>query len=179
MASFTNVLRGLVERARRTYHSRVTFREVNFDRRAVIIGPDVCRNFHLVHAKKLSIGEGTVINGDCYVNAQGGIFIGKYCHIGKGLTALSSNHNFRSKTKIPYDGHDVMKPITIGDAVWIGANVSLSPGTQIGNGAIIALGAVVRGLVPRCAIVAGNPAVVVGWRDKNEFDRLEREGAYA
>ncbi|WP_157263623.1 acyltransferase [Azohydromonas aeria] len=168
-----------MERARRAYYRHVTFDRVDFDRNSVILGADVCRNFHLVHGQNLSIGQGTVLNGDCYLNAQGGIRIGKYCHIGKGLTALSSNHNFRSSTRIPYDQHDIMQPIAIGDAVWIGANVSLSPGTQIGDGAIIALGAVVRGTVPPCAIVAGNPATVVGWRNKDDFNRLAREGAYA
>jgi acetyltransferase-like isoleucine patch superfamily enzyme len=40
----------------------------------------------------------------------------------------------------------------------------LAPGTQIGSGAVVAIGAVVRGTVPAGAIVRGNPAVVVGQR---------------
>ena len=63
--------------------------------------------------------------------------------------------------------------------VWIAANVSISPGSRIGDGAIVALGSVVRGDVPSCAIVAGNPARVVGWRDSDVFHDLLQQGAFA
>lgn len=179
MADFIDLLRELATRARRTYYARVVFALVDADLRSIALGPDVCRRFHLVDSRRLSIGSGTVLNGDCYINAQGGVRIGRYCHIAKGLTVLSSNHNFRSQTTIPYDDEDVLKPVEIGEAVWIGANVSISPGSRIGDGAIVALGAVVRGEVPSCAIVAGNPAHVVGWRDRDVFERLQQKGAFA
>ena len=179
VASFTDLVRALATRVRKAYYTRVVFASVQADMRHIRLGPDVCRAFHLVQPRSLAIGNGTVLNGDCYLNAQGGIRIGRFCHIGKGLTVLSSNHNFRSRLSIPYDEHDVLKPVAIGDAVWIGANVSIAPGSQVGDGAILALGAVVRGDVPSCAIVAGNPATVVGWRDRDDFERLRREGSFA
>jgi acetyltransferase-like isoleucine patch superfamily enzyme len=126
----------------------------------------------------LSIGEDTVLTEHCYINAQRGITIGRYCHIAKGLTIVSSNHNFRSDVAIPYDNTDILKSVKIGEAVWIGANVSILPGSQIGDGAIISLGSVVRGVVPPCAIVSGNPATIVGWRDKSIFKDLQQKGAF-
>ena len=48
----------------------------------------------------------------------------------------------------------------------------------IGDGAIIAAGSVVVKDVPRCAIVGGNPAKVIKYRDIEHFDKLEKEGKY-
>lgn len=52
--------------------------------------------------------------------------------------------------------------ITIGDDVWLGANTTILKGAQIGNGCIVAAGAVVpKGVYPDRSIIAGNPAKVV------------------
>lgn len=176
IARFFGWLENLHERLTRLYYRTILFgRCVGGDR--VILGPDVWWNFHLVQPERLCIGEGTVLNGECYINAQGGVTIGRYCHVGKGLTIYSSNHNFRSSVAIPYDDVDVLKPVKIGDCVWIGANVSILPGTFIGDGAIVAMGAVVRGEVAPCTIVGGNPARVIGSRDQAMFQRLFAERA--
>jgi acetyltransferase-like isoleucine patch superfamily enzyme len=53
--------------------------------------------------------------------------------------------------------------IAIGENVWIGAQAILLPGAHIGEGAIVGAAAVVDFEVPAYAIVAGNPARVVGW----------------
>lgn len=123
------------------------------------------------------MGYKTVISGDCFINAMGGVKIGKYCHIAKGLTIYSHNHNWKSEEYIPYDATDIMKPVKIGDCVWIGANVTIAPGAEIENGVIISSGAVVFGHIPRCAIVRGNPAEVI-YRDKDVYDRLETAGKF-
>jgi len=177
--AFIERLRGLADHLARAYAARVVFAHVDANMRTIVIGPDVCHRFHLIEPHRLSVGAGTVINGDCYINARGGVRIGRYCHIAKGLTLLSSNHNFRSRTAIPYDGEDVLLPVEIGEAVWIGANVSVLPGTRVGDGAILSMGAVVRGDVPACAIVAGNPAQVVGSRDRDVFESLQRNDRFA
>lgn len=177
MVCFTDRIRGFTARLRRAYYVHVVFAQVDADLALIVLGPDVCRNFHLVEPQRLQIGAGSVLNGDCYINAQGGVLIGRYCHIAKGLTILSSNHNYNSPISIPYDHNDVLRPVIIGEAVWIGANVSISPGSHIGDGAIVALGAVVRGEVPSCAIVSGNPARVVGWRNRELFKHLLQQGA--
>ena len=48
----------------------------------------------------------------------------------------------------------------------------------IGEGAILAAGAVVSKDVPACAIVAGNPARIVKYRDRGHYDKLKAEGAF-
>lgn len=53
--------------------------------------------------------------------------------------------------------HEV-KPITIGDNVWIGRNVSIFPGVTVGEGSVISAAAVVMSDVLPYTVVAGNPA---------------------
>lgn len=53
------------------------------------------------------------------------------------------------------------KPISIGDHVWIAQRVTVMKGVEVGNGAILAAGAIVTKSVPSGAIVAGNPAKIV------------------
>lgn len=82
------------------------------------------------------------------------------------LRIFTRNHNF-SSLQIPMckQGTSEEKPVTIGDDVWIGDSVILLPGTKIGNGVVIGAGAVVRGEIPDFAIVTGNPAQIVAYRE--------------
>lgn len=141
----------------------------------VILGSELSRNFEIRYPENLSIGYHTSLSGDCFINAKGGVFIGCYCHIAKGLTIYSHNHNYKSADWIPYKG-SILKPVTIGDCVWIGANVSIAPGAVIEDGAIVSMGSVVFGHVPKCAIVRGNPAQIIGYRDIVLFEKLYNEG---
>jgi len=61
-------------------------------------------------------------------------------------------------------GFEPEKPVQIGDDVWIGDNVTILPGVHIGNGCIIAAGAVVTQAVPAFSISAGVPAKVIKMR---------------
>lgn len=149
------------------------FRKAQLDH--VILGPELAKRFEVRHPERLKIGYKTVINGDCFISAFGGVNIGKYCHIGKGLTIYSHNHNWKSEDYIPYDAIDIKRSVQIGDCVWIGANVTIAPGTQIGNGVIISTGSVVFGEITPCAIIRGNPAEVIGYRDKDIFNKLYSE----
>ncbi len=87
---------------------------------------------------------------------------------------LTRNHNYEG-SQIPYDSTYIDKDITIGDFVWLGNRVIIMGGVSIGEGAIIAAGAVVTRDVPRCAIVGGNPAQIIKYRDIAHFDQLKQE----
>ncbi len=60
-----------------------------------------------------------------------------------------------------------MRPVVIGDHVWIGARALICPGVTIGEGAVVGAGAVVTRDVAPYAIVAGNPARVIGQRTRD------------
>jgi acetyltransferase-like isoleucine patch superfamily enzyme len=158
--------------------NRRLFNKVCCNINDIVIGPDVATNFIIKSPRKLVIGECTAINGNCYINAYGGVNIGKFCHIAKGLTIFSANHNYKSNQFIPYDDVIIDREVKIGDAVWIGANVTIAPGTSIGNGVIISTGSVVFGDVPDCAIIRGNPAKVIKYRDKEVFSSLYKAGKF-
>ena len=67
------------------------------------------------------------------------------------------------------------QPVEIGNDVWIGANVIILPGVKIGDGAIVAAGAVVSKDVPPYSVVGGVPAKIIKYRfDKNIIENLER-----
>ncbi len=144
----------------------------------VVFGPELDRWFEVRCPEKLHIGHKTVIAGDLFINARGGVTIGKYCHIAKGLTVYSHNHNWKSTESIPYDEKIIEKPVSVGDCVWIGCNVTIAPGAKIGDGVVVSAGSVVFGDIPKCAIVRGNPAEIIGYRDTESFDILYRLGRF-
>lgn len=166
-----NFVRSLSRRFYVAYCRFVIFRKCK-GYRDLIIGPDVCSKFRLIAPANIVFGKGTVLNGDCYINGTGGVVFGKFCHVGKGLTVYSVNHNYMSTSKIPYDEYDIKKPVVVNDCVWIGANVCILPGSVIGRGAILSMGSVIRGEVQPGSIMAGNPAKKVGMRDMNIFTKL-------
>ncbi len=124
------------------------------------------------------IGKGSHLKSDSYIEYMGGVTIGDYFHTGRGLTIFSSNHNYEYEGAIPYGGEDILKEVVIGNWVWCGANVTIVPGVHIGDGAVIGSGAVVTKDVPECAVVGGNPAKVIKYRNKEQFYKLKAEGRY-
>ena len=72
----------------------------------------------------------------------------------------------------PSDNHSIIdvasgkrinpsRPITIGDHVWVGQEVTILKGTAIGSHSIVGAGSIVRGVVPPNTLVAGSPARVI------------------
>lgn len=111
------------------------------------------------------------------VNGGGKIMIGNYFHSGTECMMITQNHNYEGEA-IPYDSTYVRKEINIGDCVWLGNRVIIMGGVTIGEGAIIAAGAVVTKDVPACAIVGGNPARIIKYRDKDHYFKLKSEGKF-
>lgn len=124
------------------------------------------------------LGKGSHLKSDSFIEYGGGVIIGDYFHTGRGLTIFTSNHDYDEGDKIPYGDEDILKPVVIGNWVWCGANVTIVPGVTIGDGAVIGAGAVVTKDVPECAIVGGNPAKVIKYRDKEHFDKLKKQGRF-
>lgn len=128
--------------------------------------------------KKFKIHKTSHLKSNTIIECSGGVEIGKYFHTGQGLTIFSTNHNYELANKIPYDEYSILKPVYIKDFVWIGANVTIVPGVTIGEGAVVGAGAVVTKDVPDMAIVGGNPAEVLKFRDKNSFNDLKARGKF-
>ena len=112
----------------------------------------------------IDIGPGTTINPFCVIYGDGGVTIGREVSIATKTTIVAANHNFSDvSTPIKSQG-STSKGIVIGDDVWLGANVVVLDGVDIGKGAIVAAGAVVSKNVEPYSIVGGVPAKVIGSR---------------
>lgn len=121
------------------------------------------------------IGKGSHLKSDSYIEYMGGVRIGDYFHTGRGLTIFTANHDYDRSDNIPYGDDTIIKEVVIGNWVWCGANVTIVPGVHIGDGAVIGSGAVVTKNVPECAVVGGNPARIIKYRDKEHFYQLKTE----
>jgi len=127
---------------------------------------------------KFSIDSTSHLKSDTYIECSGGVYIGRYFHTGRGLTIFSSNHNYNSDLSIPYDAKNIEKPVILRDFVWCGANVTIVPGVTIGEGVVIGAGSVVTKDVPDYAVIGGNPAKVLKYRDIDLFKNLKEQKKY-
>ena len=118
-----------------------------------------------------SIGEEFSSNG-ITIKGTGNVDIGDFVHTGCDLLILTSNHNYKSANKLPYDELIEDKKVSIDRAVWIGDRVTILGGVHIGEGAILQAGSVIVNDVPRLGIAGGNPAQIFKYRDEKHFERL-------
>lgn len=107
-------------------------------------------------------------------DAFGGLEIGKGVICAPQVTIYTRSHNYDSECleALPFDQKVVVAPVIINDYVWVGTKVIILPGVTIGKGAVIAAGAVVTKAVPEYAVVGGNPARVLKYRNKVRFEEL-------
>lgn len=113
--------------------------------------------FHTDCGKNITVGKHVFINACCCFQDQGGITIGDGSLIGHGVVLATINHGFSPEER----GDNYPAPITIGRNVWIGSHATVLPGVTIGDGAIVAAGAVVTKDVPANMMVGGVPAKVM------------------
>jgi len=97
--------------------------------------------------------------------AVGGVEIGDRSMVGHGSKLLSAGHVIPKDRKPMRFSGAFLKKITIEKDVWIGAQAIILPGVKVGEGAIVAAGAVVTKDVPPFAMVGGVPARVIRMRD--------------
>lgn len=109
------------------------------------------------------------------VHGGGCVYFGNNFHSGTDCMIITENHNYEGKC-VPYDETSILKKVEIKDNVWFGNRVLVVGNITIGEGAIIAAGAVVVHDVPACAIVGGNPAKVIKYRDIERYNQLKLQG---
>lgn len=120
---------------------------------------------------------GLYTHGGCFIPGEIDRFttIGRYCSVARGVRVLNINHPMEFKSThafffnpaLHFCPQDLMSynPLTIGNDVWLGTNALILPHVRtIGDGAVVAAGAVVHKDVPPYAVVVGNPARVVRFR---------------
>lgn len=96
------------------------------------------------------------LNSGVQIICKENIQIGKNVVIARDVIIRDSDGH-----KIISENYKETKPVVIGNHVWIGTRAMIMKGVHIGDGAIVAAGAVVTKNVPECCVVAGIPAKII------------------
>jgi acetyltransferase-like isoleucine patch superfamily enzyme len=123
----------------------------------------------------LEAGPYSFINFDCLVGPK--VKIGRYTMLAPRVAVVGGDHVYDNCRKpVIFAGRPPEMPITrIGDDCWIGYGSIILAGVTIGDGAIVAAGAVVTKDVAPYSIVAGVPARVLKYRFASEAEREEHQ----
>jgi len=125
----------------------------------------------------LNLGKSIHIGRHTEIMADGGVTIGNNVVISYHCVLWSIDHRYEGDA-LPYDKARIKRPIVIHDNVWLGRNVMVRGGVTIGEGAVVAMGSVVTRDVPPLAVVGGNPARVLRFRDKKRYAKNKAEGRF-
>jgi acetyltransferase-like isoleucine patch superfamily enzyme len=112
----------------------------------------------------LRIGDNTGIGHNCRFIVGRQVTIGSNCALSGDIEIFDSNGHptqLRDRLARQAPEPDEVRPVTIGDGVWIGRHCLIFPGVRIGAGSVVSAGSVVRMHVPPYSVVAGNPAKVM------------------
>ena len=120
--------------------------------------------FTVRNPKKLVIEDGVFIGPKCLLDARKGLTIHKNAVIAYESIIWSLNHDYND---VHFCGKGA--PTEIGAYAWICSRSIILPGVKIGEGAIIASGAIVTKDVPPYAIVGGIPAKIIGNREEKRY----------
>lgn len=111
---------------------------------------------------EIEIGDLTRIHGSC-IHAWNSVKIGRSCLIAANCQIMDANgHDLcLGEPSRRINSQDTPRPVTIGDAVWLGAHCIILPGVTVGRGSVIGAGSVVTHNIPAFTVAAGIPARVV------------------
>ena len=107
----------------------------------------------------------------CNVQTGGGLVQNIHCFIGPNCGMYTAVHATIAEERNL--GLEKALPITIGDNVWMGGDVTILPGITIGGNTIIGAGSVVTKDIPSNVVAAGNPCRVL--RPITEADRIAKK----
>lgn len=100
---------------------------------------------------RLSIGERTYFNEGTMISCLDAVSIGSGCRFGPNVKVFDNDHRFSAKNGVSQE--HVTAPVSIGDHCWLGANVTILRGTQIGDNCVIGAECVVKGVIPAGSLV--------------------------
>lgn len=135
-----------------------------------------------VHLSSIVTGHKNILAGvetcpgympGCYIQGMGKIYIGDYTQISANVVMVSANHDLHDNRK-----HMLGESIRIGKYCWIGANVTILPGVELGDYTIVGAGAVVtKSFKDGYCVIGGNPARQIRnlEREKCVFHKSEHE----
>jgi acetyltransferase-like isoleucine patch superfamily enzyme len=127
------------------------------DKSAVLYG-----GFEIRSPRKLTIGANSCIGHKATLDSRGGLTIGNNVNLSSEVMIWTAQHDYRD----PLFGTE-FKPVTIGNYAWLGPRCIILPGVTVGEGAVVAAGAVVTKDVEPYSVVGGVPAQKIADRPGN------------
>jgi len=107
-------------------------------------------------SEHVTIGAGSGVNARCWFEGHGPIIVGRDCLVGPEVMILTSIHEIDGDGQVAREAS--YRGVHIHDQVWIGARALIMPGVTIGEGAIVAAGAVVTKDCEPGGVYGGVPA---------------------
>lgn len=121
---------------------------------AYIEPPFFCDYGHNIRLGRRFYANHNLVILDCAL-----VTIGDDVMVAPNVVISTATHPIDASTRI--SGLEYALPITIGNQVWLGANVTVLPGVEIGDGAVIGAGSVVTRSIPANVVAVGNPCRVL------------------
>ena len=112
-----------------------------------------------IGGRRLAIHSGVFLNRGVFLDTSADITIGANSALGMGVMLVTSSHEMGDPRRRAGAGY--ARPITVGRGVWIGARATVMPGVAIGDGAVIAAGALVTKDCDNDTLYVGVPARAV------------------
>lgn len=132
-------------------------------------------------------GKGVIVKHRCYLGAGTGFRVGERSQLGENaridqnvtlgndvvmgpdVVIMTNAHAFEDlDTPINRQGALPIRPVVIGNDVWLGTRVIVMPGVTIGDHAVIGAGSIVTKDVPPKAVMVGNPARILRYRGERQ-----------
>ena len=121
-----------------------------------------CRRVEILLPKGLKLGDGVAVGWYAELDARGGITVGHDTNISSHVKLITGSHDIND----PEFTADFL-PIHIGHHCWIGTGAMILQGVSIGDGAVVAAGAVVCKDVEPWTVVGGIPAKKIQDREQS------------
>lgn len=125
--------------------------------------------FFCDYGYNVEIGENFFANYNCVILDEAKVKFGDNVFVAPNCGFYTAGHPF--DVELRNKGLEYARPITIGNNVWIGANVCVLPGVSIGDNCTIGAGSVVNKDIPAGTLAVGNPCRVIRRIDEDGDNR--------
>jgi acetyltransferase-like isoleucine patch superfamily enzyme len=110
----------------------------------------------------ITIGGGSLLNLGVMIAAVERVEIGEHCMLANGCLITDANHRYDDPVRpVPWQGFTTKGPTVVGDNVWLGANVVVTSGVNIGRRCVIGANSVVTSDIAEFSVAVGAPAKTI------------------
>ncbi|HWQ90718.1 MAG TPA: acyltransferase [Clostridia bacterium] len=159
------------------HHRRNTrLRAIRHSFGSIGLSVELSETLHIQWPDRVHLGSYVYIGPWVQIYGRGGLRIQNNVMIAPEVLIMTSMHNYKGATMVPYDNVELLRPVVLHNNVWLGQRCIIMPGVELGEGVIVATGAVVTKSYSSGTIVGGNPAKPIGHRDMVEYqDRVTHD----